>query len=89
MRQHVFFRDKGRCAACGTIHPYLDGDWEADHVLPLMISWGDPSFFEPENVVILCTKPCHTEKSARDLREYRRKFRRKVAYILGEIDDQS
>lgn len=86
MRQHVFFRDNGKCAACGFVHLYLDGDWEADHVLPLMVAWGNPDYWSPDNVVVLCIKPCHSEKSARDLREYRRKFRRKVAHILKEID---
>jgi len=86
MRQHVFFRDNGKCAACGTIHPYLDGEWEADHVRALMVAFGDPAFWEPDNVVILCISPCHKEKSARDLREFRRKYRRKVAHILREID---
>lgn len=89
MRQHVFFRDGGRCAQCGTVHPYIDGDWEADHVIPLMVAYADPRLWEPDNVVVLCTSPnkCHYRKSAEDRRTYRQKYRKKVARILNEIGD--
>lgn len=87
MRQHVFFRDGGKCAACGTVHPYLDGEWEADHVRPLMIAFADPAAWDPDNVVILCIRPCHLEKSASDRRKYRAKFRRKAKAIWDEISD--
>jgi len=87
MRQHVFFRDGGKCARCGYVHPYLDGDWEADHVIPLMIGLSDPALFEPDNVVVMCTAPnrCHYDKSAEDRRTYRKKFRRTMRDIYAEI----
>lgn len=87
MRQHIFFRDQGKCAACGFEHPYLDGEWEADHIKPLMMAFASPDFWEPDNVALLCITPCHKEKSARDLRQFQRKLRRKVSRILREIDD--
>ncbi|AFU87949.1 HNH endonuclease [Caulobacter phage CcrColossus] len=70
MRQHIFFRDQGVCAKCGKEHKYNNADWEADHAQPLFLAFGDPSFWEPENVQILCTTPCHKEKSAEDRRKY-------------------
>lgn len=87
MREHVFFRDAGVCAACGTKHQYLDGDWEADHVKALMVAYGDPEYWEPDNVVILCTKPCHVKKSRQDRQKYRKEYRLKVREILDEIED--
>lgn len=88
MRRHVFFRDNGACADCGTVHSYLDGDWEADHIVPLMVAFDDPSLWEPDNVRILCTTPCHVRKSADDRHLYRRKYRKKVAFILGRMGDE-
>lgn len=86
MRQHVFFRDEGKCSACGFVHPYLDGEWEADHTRPLMMAFGDPQYWNPENVTLMCVNPCHKIKSARDLLEFQRKFRRKVSRILADIE---
>jgi len=70
MRRHVFFRDEGKCAACKKQHFYMDGPWQADHIQPLFMAFADPSFWEPENVQILCTDPCHKAKSLADLRKY-------------------
>lgn len=70
MRWHVFFRDEGKCAACGHQHFHFDGKWEADHIDPLAMAFGDWAFWEPENVQILCTDPCHKQKSAADLAKY-------------------
>ncbi len=70
MRQHVFFRDEGYCAVCHKKWPNLTGAWEADHIVPLMLAFGDLSFWEPENVQLLCKKPCHEAKSADDMRKY-------------------
>jgi 5-methylcytosine-specific restriction endonuclease McrA len=70
MRQHVFFRDDGVCGMCGTKHRYNNADWEADHIEPLFTAFGDASYFEPENVQILCHDPCHKIKSAADREKY-------------------
>lgn len=86
MRRHVFYRDRGKCAACGFEHKILNGDWELDHRLPLMISLGDPTFWEPENCQILCESPCHKEKSASDRRKYRKRERR---WMKKKYDDLS
>lgn len=70
MRQHVFFRDEGRCDRCKKVWRYMSDPWDADHVEPLFLAYGDPSFWEPENVVILCRDPCHKQKSAEDQKKY-------------------
>lgn len=70
MRQHIFFRDDGVCAMCKTKHPYNNGDWEADHEMPLFLAYGDPAFWEPENLQILCKDPCHKIKTQADRIRY-------------------
>ncbi|UTC29555.1 HNH nuclease [Brevundimonas phage vB_BpoS-Bambus] len=70
MRQHVFLRDKGECASCGVVWRFLSDAWEADHVIPLFLAFGDWSFWEPENVQILCKDPCHKAKSKSDMARY-------------------
>lgn len=81
MRQHIFVRDDGRCARCGTVWAYNSADWEADHVEPLREAYGDPRFWEPENLQILCNDPCHKDKTREDRARYgwgRRKPARKA-----------
>ncbi len=70
MRQHVFFRDNGRCYDCGKVWRYLTDEWDADHVKPLYAAFGDLSFWEPDNVVVLCRDPCHKLKNNRDRIKY-------------------
>jgi 5-methylcytosine-specific restriction endonuclease McrA len=70
MRQHIFFRDEGVCAMCHTAHRYNNADWQADHVVPLFMAYGDASFWEPENLQILCTDPCHKIKTKSDRDRY-------------------
>lgn len=79
MRLHVFFRDDGVCYICGFKHYHLKGPWQADHVKPLFIAYGDPSFWEETNVKIICNRPCHIEKSAADRRKYKKKRPQRVA----------
>lgn len=69
-RQHIFFRDDGFCADCGKQHRYNNGDWQADHIQPLFLAFGAAEFWEPENLQILCTDPCHKKKSADDMKKY-------------------
>lgn len=85
MRQHVFFRDQGYCAACGKKHPYNNNDWQADHILPLFMAFGDPAFWEPENVVILCLE-CHKHKSNADRIKYGTSVKRKTPEKLNPSD---
>lgn len=68
MRRFVWKRDGGKCArpGCGRIHS-LYGHWDADHVKPLYFAAGDPSFWAPENVVVLCRDPCHKDKTREDI----------------------
>lgn len=70
MRQHVFLRDEGYCAHCKKQWKYLSDPWQADHEQPLFMAFGNPDFWEPENVQILCTDPCHKIKSKSDMEKY-------------------
>lgn len=70
MRQHIFFRDDGVCAACGKKHRYNNADWQADHIQPLFLAYGDWAFWEPDNLQILCHDPCHKAKSKDDMAKY-------------------
>lgn len=71
MRIHIFFRDFGICAECGMVHLYLNSEWEADHIRPLFTAYGDASFWEPENMRILCYD-CHKIKTREDRWRYPR-----------------
>lgn len=70
MRRHVFFRDQGQCGACKRVWENLSDPWDHDHIVPLQLAFGDPSFWEPENVQILCRDPCHKEKTKADEAKY-------------------
>jgi 5-methylcytosine-specific restriction endonuclease McrA len=65
MRRFIFERDLGCCAECGTRWPW-NGDFQVDHEQPLFLAADDWAFWEPENQRILCTKPCHVDKTAQD-----------------------
>jgi len=60
IREIVFRRDRGLCAACGH-DERLSGEWEADHRVPLIDGGG----LELSNVQTLCV-PCHRTKTARE-----------------------
>lgn len=68
MRRFVWRRDAGLCGwpGCNRKHD-LFGHWDADHIKPLYLADGDPSFWAPENVRILCRDPCHKLKSREDM----------------------
>jgi 5-methylcytosine-specific restriction endonuclease McrA len=73
MRRHVFFRDRGVCGMCGFQHLSLKSkEWQADHIEPLMLAQvdKDPRYWEPDNVQVLCTRPCHQIKSADDMKRF-------------------
>lgn len=77
MRRYVYHRDMGICQACGAVYDFYEDDgWEADHIRPLWaaqthdgIDW---SFWDPDNVQLLCKDPCHKAKTRVDLRKFRR-----------------
>lgn len=48
----------------------MSDPWEADHIIPLFMAFGDWSFWEPENLQILCKDPCHKAKSKSDMARY-------------------
>jgi 5-methylcytosine-specific restriction endonuclease McrA len=60
-RQVIRSRDKGRCNVCDK--QCTEEEWEADHIVPLVLAGGDLLYFLPGNVQTLC-RPCHRAKSA-------------------------
>jgi 5-methylcytosine-specific restriction endonuclease McrA len=52
-------RDKGKCAKCGA----KDGDWQVDHIKPLVEAQGRVEYWLLDNLQTLCTE-CHKEKTA-------------------------
>lgn len=82
MRRHIFDRDLGCCAECGTKHPW-GGKFEVDHERPLFLAFDDWDFYSADNQRLLCTEPCHKVKTAQDrtlmkpARVARRRARRK------------
>lgn len=68
-RRHIFIRDKGTCRECGVFSPLM-GDFEVDHVKPLFEAHGDPEYYGPENMQLLCTG-CHKIKTQEDMKLYR------------------
>lgn len=73
-RKAVFQRDHGVCCDCGVIDDRLSGEWEADHIVPLIESGGDINAWKLTNLATRC-KECHREKSITETR--RRAERRK------------
>lgn len=60
-RRFCYERDHGVCATCGVD----ETEWQADHIKPIHLANGDPSFFIGDNLQTLCVK-CHKEKSKRE-----------------------
>lgn len=85
MRRHVFARDRGRCGECGLAHEWK-GRWQADHIVPLFAANGDWTCWDPDNVQVLCTKPCHTRKTARDMIRYARFLKRNKGLPVQKPD---
>lgn len=67
-RRYAFVKFKGECQECGFFSPLM-GDFDVDHIKPLFEAFGDPSYYEPENLQLLC-KECHKTKSGEDLKRY-------------------
>ena len=79
MRRYIYDRDMGICQnpECRTVFDFFEDEgWEADHIKPLFTARGDWSFWDPENLQLLCL-PCHQEKSAHDNGKYRAVKRRR------------
>lgn len=67
-KHHVFLRERGTCQGCGMISP-LPADFDVDHIEPLFEAFGDPRYYEPENMQLLC-KSCHRDKTKEDMQRY-------------------
>lgn len=70
VRSRLFEKHEGRCALCS--RDLRPGQWQADHVIPLILG----GLHGEINLQPLCTTPCHKAKSARDV-----KIKAKVARV--------
>jgi len=75
-RRAIHKRDKYTCVSCG----YHDrfGHFDVDHIKPLFEANGDPSYWQADNLRLLCSD-CHKEKTREDMarfHEARRKEKR-------------
>lgn len=68
-RKYVLKRDNFTCQGCG-VHDPNDGIFQVDHVKPLFEANGDPTYWQPENLALLCTD-CHEDKTREDMLRFR------------------
>ena len=70
-RKHIWKRDKGNCAICGS--QCTRRNWDLDHIKPLMeqkglqeheLNW---SYYKLDNMQTLCC-PCHKKKTKKDFK---------------------
>lgn len=71
-RAYVWDRFKGECQCCGKNTWSYGETWEVDHIDPLFLAAGDLSYWSPGNLQLLCTEPCHREKSKADMELFRK-----------------
>jgi 5-methylcytosine-specific restriction endonuclease McrA len=67
-RTHVTRRENFTCQDCGWHHP--NGQFEVDHVEPLYEANGDPRYWQPGNLALLCVD-CHKSKTKQDMIRFR------------------
>lgn len=60
MRGLVFQRDRGKCALCPTEIEWRGGEWEMDHIIPVIEGGGLCGL---DGYRTLC-RPCHKSESA-------------------------
>jgi 5-methylcytosine-specific restriction endonuclease McrA len=60
-RNAVFRRDIGKCNVCGKV----EKGWHMDHIIPLVESTGDISYWQMGNLQTLC-KGCHKNKTSEE-----------------------
>ena len=70
VKDRVFAKYQGRCPKC--TRELRKGHWQCDHIIPLILG----GRHEAGNLQPLCTTPCHSAKSALDL-----KLKAKVARV--------
>lgn len=63
-RVAIHKRDNYTCQDCG--HQDRFGTFEVDHVKPLYEANGDPTYWQPGNLTLLCTE-CHKSKTRADM----------------------
>lgn len=70
VRDRVFAKYEGYCPACS--RELRAGHWQCDHIVPLILG----GLHAENNLQPLCTTPCHSAKTARDV-----KIKAKVARV--------
>jgi 5-methylcytosine-specific restriction endonuclease McrA len=75
VKVRVFERANGKCAKCSRrLYP---GQWQCDHVIPLIAGGRHAE----SNLQPLCASPCHSQKTAADVAEKSRVYRRKASHL--------
>ncbi len=62
-RDVIWIRDRGQCAKCPTKFNSKRGEWEVDHIRPLIEANGNIEFWKTPNLMTLCGD-CHKKKTA-------------------------
>jgi 5-methylcytosine-specific restriction protein A len=70
VKNRVFEKFEGYCPKCS--RELRAGQWQCDHVIPLILG----GLHAESNLQPLCTTPCHSEKTALDV-----KLKAKVARV--------
>lgn len=66
--RYVHKRDQYTCRECGTHDRH--GAFDVDHIKPLFEANGNPTYWQSQNLRLLC-KECHKEKTRSDMIRYR------------------
>ena len=69
VRLRVYLRTNGDCAKCG--RRLVPGHWACDHIVAL-VNGGE---HRESNLQALCVSPCHSQKTALDVREKSKVYR--------------
>lgn len=83
-RKHVHKRDNYTCQHCHTHNRY--GAFEVDHIKPLYEANGDPTFWQPDNLTLLCG-PCHQTKTREDMVRWHERRRQEAADLQPPPDE--
>ncbi|RYD68029.1 MAG: HNH endonuclease [Verrucomicrobiaceae bacterium] len=67
-RKFMLRRKNHTCQGCGW--HYVGGRFEVDHIKPLFEANGDPTYWQPANLMLLCSD-CHKKKTKEDMIRFR------------------
>lgn len=75
VKVRVFNRYRGICPKC--TRKMEPGKWQCDHVIALT----NGGKHEEGNLQPLCTSPCHSQKTAQDVAEKSRVYRKRAKHL--------